>query len=222
MGPNGSGKSTLLALISGHLHPDEGTITLDGENVTPRSATARLRAGVARSLQSTELFSDLTALQHFEAAGLVDRRYSGFTRSILRTPLARSEEAADRKEALGLLEEFGLGGYGDTPAERIPAGARRLLMMGIAVRRRRVILLDEPSAGMSSAEVLRAAGIILELRERGAAIVVVEHNMRLLKRVADVITVLDGGSVIATGPAADIYANPEVRHAYLGLEKETS
>lgn len=220
MGPNGSGKSTLLALISGQLIPDSGSVLLDEGDVTALPARKRLTLGVGRSLQSSELFPDLTALEHLEAATLVDRRYAGFTRAMLRTPLARAEEAAHRQRALGLLEEFGLAGYKDSRAVEIPAGARRLLLIAMAIGGRRVILLDEPSAGMSSAEVLRTAAIILELKNRGAAIVVVEHNIRLLRRVADVITVLDGGRVIASGDPKHIYEDPQVRRAYLGLAKE--
>ena len=216
MGPNGSGKSTLLSLISGHRFPDAGTVTLDDADVTRLPALERIRLGISRSLQSTELFPGLTGADHFEAATLADRRYGGFTRAVLRTPLARAEESAARARAVALLEDFGLDGYRDTPAERIPAGARRLLMIGVAVIDRRVILLDEPSAGMSAAEVLRAAGIILELKRRGAAVVVVEHNMKLLRRVADVVTVLDAGRVISHGPPAAVYNDPRVREAYLG------
>ena len=216
MGPNGSGKSTLLAIVSGHLFPDEGRVLLDGRDVTRRPATDRLRDGIARSLQSTELFPDLTALEHLEAASLVGRRYTGFVRASVRTPLARAEESQARREALSLLEELGLSVYADTPASALPAGDRRLLTIGAAIARGRVVLLDEPSAGMSPAEIQRAAGIISELREKGVAVVVVEHNMRLLRRVADVITVLDGGRVIATGDPSHVYEHPEVRAAYLG------
>lgn len=216
MGPNGSGKSTLLAIVSGHLFPTSGNVILDGQDITRVPAEERLRLGIARSLQSTELFPEMTALDHLVVASLVDRKYGGFVRTIVRTPLARSEEAKARAEAASLLADFGLTGYAETPARSIPAGARRTLMMGVAVAGRRVILLDEPSTGMSPAEIRHAAGMIMELRDRGAAVVVVEHNMRLLRRVADVITVLDGGRVIAHGDPEHIYEHPEVRLAYLG------
>jgi branched-chain amino acid transport system permease protein len=217
MGPNGSGKSTLLAVISGHLFPDEGLVVLDDDDITDLPARERLRKGVARSLQSTELFGHLTALEHLEAASLVDRRYGGLVRSTARTPLARGEERAARGRASSLLEDLGLSGYASTRAGEIPAGARRLLMMGAAITDRRVILLDEPSAGMSPPEVLRAAGIISALKERNVAVVVVEHNMRLLREVADVITVLDGGRVIASGDPDHIFEQAGVRAAYLGM-----
>ena len=219
MGPNGSGKSTLLSLISGHRFPDSGAVTLDDDDVTHLPALARVRLGVSRSLQSTELFPGLTATQHFEAATLADRRYGGFARAVLRTPLARAEEARARRRAAALLDDFGVAGYADTVAERIPVGARRLLMIGAAVIDRRVVLLDEPSAGMSAAEVLRAAGVILELKRRGVAVVVVEHNMKLLRRVADVVTVLDAGRVIASGPPGVVYEDARVREAYLGSDR---
>jgi ABC-type branched-subunit amino acid transport system ATPase component/ABC-type branched-subunit amino acid transport system permease subunit len=221
MGPNGSGKSTLLAIISGHLFPTLGEVTLDGTDITRVPAVERLRMGIARSLQSTELFPEMTALEHLIAASLVDRTYGGFIRTAVRTPLARSEEKTVRARAAALLADFGLTGYAETPARSIPAGARRTLMMAVAVAGRRVILLDEPSTGMSPAEIRHAAGMILELRDRGAAIVVVEHNMRLLRRVADVITVLDGGKVIAHGDPAHIYEHPEVQLAYLGHTEHT-
>lgn len=220
MGPNGSGKSTLLALISGHLLPDSGRIALDGKDITHLDSQNRLRLGLSRSLQSTELFPELTALEHLEAASLVDRRYAGFFRSTLRTPRARSEEASARREALALLEELGLAQYREVAAEEIAAGARRLLMMGMAIGGRRVILLDEPSAGMSEVERVQAASIIVELKRSGVAVVVVEHHMRLLRKVADTITVLDNGRVIARGLPSAVYDDPEVRRAYLGFEKE--
>lgn len=222
IGPNGSGKSTLLSIISGHRFPSKGTITLDGADITSLPATDRLRLGIARSLQSTELFPEMTALEHLAAASLVDREYGGLVRTMARTPLARAEEARARVEAARSLADFGLTGYADTPASSIPSGARRTLMMAVAVAGRRVILLDEPSTGMSPAEIRRAAGMILELKERGAALVIVEHNMRLLGRVADIITVLDGGRVIAHGEPAHIYEHPQVRLAYLGRSQENS
>lgn len=216
MGPNGSGKSTLLAVVSGHLFPDSGAVLLDDEDVTRLPAVRRVALGISRSLQSTELFPHLTALDHLDAASLVDRRYGGFVRALTRTPRARQEERLARARAVALLEEFGLSGVQDETARHIPSGARRLLMMAIAVAGRRVVLLDEPSAGMSPAEVRRAAGIILELKERGATVIVVEHNMRLLMKVAGDITVLDGGRVIARGEPGHIYDHPDVRAAYLG------
>ncbi|MEA2453298.1 MAG: branched-chain amino acid transport system ATP-binding protein livM [Actinomycetota bacterium] len=216
MGPNGSGKSTLLAIISGHLFPTGGTVSLGGKAITHLPATERLRLGIARSLQSTELFPDMTALEHLVAASLVDRAFGGLVRTAMRTPLARAEERQAVVDAARLLDDFGLTGYSTTPARSIPAGARRTLMMAVAVAGRRVILLDEPSTGMSPAEIRRAAGMILELKDRGAALVVVEHNMRLLRSVADTITVLDGGRVIAHGEPSHIYEHPEVRLAYLG------
>jgi ABC-type branched-subunit amino acid transport system ATPase component len=158
----------------------------------------------------------MTALEHLIAASLVDRAFGGLVRTAMRTPLARAEERQAVVDAARLLDDFGLTGYSTTPARSIPAGARRTLMMAVAVAGRRVILLDEPSTGMSPAEIRRAAGMILELKDRGAALVVVEHNMRLLRSVADTITVLDGGRVIAHGEPSHIYEHPEVRLAYLG------
>ncbi|MEA2446745.1 MAG: branched-chain amino acid transport system ATP-binding protein livM, partial [Actinomycetota bacterium] len=193
IGPNGSGKSTLLTVISGHAFPDTGNVSYDGADITSLPALDRLRLGISRSPQSTELFPELDALDHMIAARLVHRQYAGFFRSLFRTPLARLEERVARAQAMRSLREFGLESYAKTPAASMPAGARRTLMIAIAAAGKRVVLLDEPSAGMSAEETRRIAEILIQLKERGTALVVVEHNLRLLGRIADVVTVLDGG-----------------------------
>jgi ABC-type branched-subunit amino acid transport system ATPase component len=216
MGPNGSGKSTLLAILSGHMFPHRGSVTLDARDITRSPATDRLKMGIARTLQSSELFPDLTALDHMTAATLVDRTHGGFLRAIARTPLTRAEEASEGAVAAQLLDDLGLAAYAHMLVKEMPRGARQILTMALAMPRRRVVLLDEPSSGMSPAEMETAAAIISGYAERGGAVVVVEHNMRLLRSIADVITVLDHGRVIAHGEPAHIYDHPDVRQAYLG------
>jgi branched-chain amino acid transport system ATP-binding protein/branched-chain amino acid transport system permease protein len=216
IGPNGSGKSTLLTIISGHAFPDAGDVALGAREITRLPSRSRLKLGISRSPQSTELFPQLTALDHMLAANLVHRRYAGFIRALFRTPRARNEEKRAEARAKQSLIEFGLEAYAQTPAEAMPAGARRTLMVAVASAGKRVVLLDEPSAGMTAEETRRIADILITLKRKGIALIVVEHNLRLLGRVADVVTVLDGGRVIAHGEPAHIYDDPEVKRAYLG------
>jgi ABC-type branched-subunit amino acid transport system ATPase component/ABC-type branched-subunit amino acid transport system permease subunit len=216
IGPNGSGKSTLLKVISGHVFPDGGSVRLGDRDLTRLPALERLRSGVARSPQSTELFPQLTPVDHVVAAGLVHRRYAGFLRTLFRTPRARLEERFARTDARHSLSRFGLDGYANSPASSMPAGARRTLMIAVAAIGKRVVLLDEPSAGMTMEETGRLAETLTDLKAKGMTIVVVEHNLRLLRSVADAITVLDGGKVIAQGDPEHIYEHPDVRAAYLG------
>jgi ABC-type branched-subunit amino acid transport system ATPase component/ABC-type branched-subunit amino acid transport system permease subunit len=216
IGPNGSGKTTVLRLVSGTLSPDQGRVLLDGEPLG-RTARARAERGVVRTLQATSVFAESTALENVLAGTGVVRRYGGPLRTLFATPLARLETAESRARAQAILEDVGLERAADTPAGELSGADQRVLMIAAALAARpRVLLLDEPSAGAAPAELARLAALIRRLRDRGLALLVVEHNLRLVRSVADRIVVLDAGETIADGSADEVAADPGVRAAYLG------
>jgi branched-chain amino acid transport system permease protein len=216
IGPNGSGKTTVLRLVSGTLAPDQGQVLLDGAPLG-RTARARAERGVVRTLQSTSVFAESTALENVLAGTGVVRRYGGPVRTLFSTPLARRETAESRARAQAILDDVGLGAAWDTPAGELSGADQRVLMIAAALAARpRVLLLDEPSAGAAPAELARLADLIRRLRDRGLALLVVEHNLRLVRSVADRVVVLDAGATIADGSPDQVAADPSVREAYLG------
>jgi ABC-type branched-subunit amino acid transport system ATPase component/ABC-type branched-subunit amino acid transport system permease subunit len=182
VGPNGSGKTTVLRLLAGAIQPDSGTIEHDG---------------AARTLQATGVFPTLTALEHLLATSR--RRYGGFVRSLLATPKARSEEAGIAAAARRSLEDAGI--EPDVPASELPVGEQRLLMvLTAAASGATTLLVDEPSAGASVADASRIADLLAELRRQGRAILVVEHNLAVVERIADRVVALDSGRIVEDSP----------------------
>jgi ABC-type branched-subunit amino acid transport system ATPase component/ABC-type branched-subunit amino acid transport system permease subunit len=216
VGPNGSGKTTVVGLIAGELEADRGEVALDGERLAPgRGLRARVERGVVRTLQPTAVFDHLTVVENvLVGAGLRDR-FDGLGRTLFRTPKARREEWTTRADALAVCRRFGLDPQ--TRASDLPAVDRRLLMIACAwATRPRALLLDEPSAGAGPAELPRIAELVRGLARDGAAVLVVEHNLRLVRAVADHVIVLEAGRVLAEGPPAVVAADPAVVTAYLG------
>lgn len=216
IGPNGSGKTTALRLLAGTLPPDGGTILLDGEQM-PASPVRRAALGIVRTLQATSVFPESTAHQNVLAGAGVRRRFGGPLRTLFSTPSARRESAAAKARATTILADLGLAGAARTPASELSGLEQRILMIGTALAAEpRVLLLDEPSAGAASVELERLAALIRRLRQRGLAILLVEHNLRLVRSVADGVVVLDAGRVIAEGTSDQVAASDAVRAAYLG------
>jgi branched-chain amino acid transport system permease protein len=218
IGPNGSGKSTFLRCAAGALRPDAGGFSLGGEDISRLGVLERIHSGITRTLQRTEVFPELTVLDHALAARSIVRRYGGVTRNLLSTPLARKEARLAHEDALAALTAVGLDDKADVVAERLSGADQRMLMIAMAVAPRpRLILLDEPSAGMSRDAYDRLIETLSSLNESGISLLVVDHNLRLVRRLAERVTVLDAGRVIVEGTPSEITQSEAARAAYLGV-----
>jgi branched-chain amino acid transport system ATP-binding protein len=212
IGPNGAGKTTLLAQLSGDLAPEAGSIRFAGADVTALPAPARSRLGLARSFQITSIFREFSALDN---VALAVQAHAGHSFRFWRPARA---EAALREPARAILAQVGLGARGDVPAGTLAHGEQRQLEIAMALATRpTLLLLDEPVAGMGLDESARMVQLLRTLRGRHT-IVLVEHDMDVVFALADRISVMVDGRVIATGAPEAIRANPEVRRAYLGEE----
>jgi branched-chain amino acid transport system ATP-binding protein len=212
IGPNGAGKTTLIGQLAGELRPDRGEVRFAGENITALSAPARARKGLARSFQITSVYADFSALENVM---LAVQAHAGSSFRFFRP--AR-EEAALRSPARDLLDEVGLTARADTLAANLAHGEQRALEIAMALAGRpRLMLLDEPVAGMGAEETQRMIAFLSTLKG-GKTIILVEHDMDAVFSLADRISVLVYGRIIATGTPQEIRANPEVRRAYLGEE----
>ena len=212
IGPNGAGKTTLIGQICGSLACDSGQILFEGRDVTRVHQHARVRAGLARSYQVTSVFRRFSVLDNLALA--VQAR-TGSSFSFWR-PVAA--EAPLFEEALAIAGEIGLAERKDSIASTLAHGEQRALEVGLALATRpKLLLLDEPMAGMGPQESQRMIDLIGRLRAR-ITLLLVEHDMDAVFRLADRITVLVNGRVIATGRPGDIRAHAEVRRAYLGDE----
>jgi len=223
VGPNGSGKSTLLRVLAGELAGRggvqvTGTVELAGSVQPSRGPERRVLAGVVRTPQRTVLLPGLdAAAQVAVGARGGSRRAFAVVRSLLATPSARAADRARRGVVAAALRDCGLGGLGGVDPARLAVGQQRLLQVARAVATGAdVLLLDEPAAGMSADERARLVQVLRVLAGNGHAVLLVEHDMRLVDQVADRVSVLDGGSVVATGRPADVRSDPAAVRAYLG------
>jgi ABC-type branched-subunit amino acid transport system ATPase component len=207
IGPNGAGKTTLFNVLTGELEPTAGQVRLAGEDVTGRRPHQLARRGLARMYQRNELFDPLPARDNVAiAVAAAAGPYRPF-----QTPPASELVTADE-----LLERVGLGARGTTPARALSHGERRQLELAVALAQRpRVLLLDEPTAGMSPAETARITELIASL-DRSLTVVIVEHDMDVVFRLAERITVLHEGRVIADGTPAQVRGDTLVNEVYLG------
>jgi branched-chain amino acid transport system ATP-binding protein len=214
IGPNGAGKTTLIGELAGEIAPDAGRIRFDGIDITALPSWRRSALGLARTFQITSLFLDFTALDN---VALAVQAQSGHSFRFWRN--ARGEEEL-RAPARAALERVGLGGRADTLVANLSHGEQRQLEIAMALATRpRLLLLDEPMAGMGTDEAARMVQTLRELKQE-LTIVLIEHDMEAVFALADRITVLVYGRVLATGTPAAIRADDEVRKAYLGAPDE--
>ena len=221
IGPNGSGKTTLLNIMSGYLEPDTGDVRLLGQDVRHWPVHRRARLGLARTFQTPYTFEDATCRDNVLVALDLHRRYDAVS-NVLRLPPAFREERRQYKRALTLLEAVGLGNEFTTPAGQLAPGERRLLELArVLALEPKVVLMDEPVAGLTSHEIDEFEGAIRALRDAGIAVLLVEHHVDFVLRLADTVTVMDFGKVIARGDPEKVRVDPAVLSAYLGQPEES-
>ncbi len=214
IGPNGAGKTTLIGQLAGNIRPDGGAIRFDGEDITGLGAAARAHRGLARSFQITSIYREFSALDN---VALAVQAHAGHSFRFWRP--AR-KEAALREPARTILSDLGLGDRADVIAANLSHGEQRQLEIAMVLATRpRLLLLDEPVAGMGADESQRMVEFLATLKGR-QTIILVEHDMDAVFTLADRISVLVYGQVIASGTPEEIRANPEVRRAYLGEDTE--
>ncbi len=221
IGPNGAGKTTLLNVISGMVPATSGSVSMHGRDITAEPAHARSRMGVVRTFQNLEIFSNMTVLENV-MTGCHGRLRVSAWQSLLRTPASRACEKSIEEEAMAALRFVGLAPLAASPAKDLPFGKQRLLELARALAARpRLLLLDEPAAGLNISETQALGDLILSMREiYDLSIVLVEHDMDLVMRISDRVSVLCFGQGISRGTPAQVQKDPQVVAAYLGADED--
>jgi branched-chain amino acid transport system ATP-binding protein len=218
IGPNGAGKSTLLNLMSGLYQPDAGTMEFAGINLVGMTAHRRVRHGLARTFQKIRLFKQLSVLENV-IAGFHTRHQIPIWQYVVHATTFRQDSARCRDEAMDLLNFVGLQSRAQITAGSLAYGEQRMLEIARALATApRLLMVDEPAAGLNAAEVEALLARIAELRKRGVTVILVEHNMDLVMKVADQILVMDYGQYLFEGTPTEVQAHPAVIAAYLGGE----
>jgi branched-chain amino acid transport system permease protein len=218
IGPNGSGKTTLFNLITGLDAPDGGQVLFAGENITGLPAHAIVEKGIARTFQTLRLFANMTVLENI-LVGMHSRTHTNAVGAVLRPPSVRTEEAASREWAMEVLRIFGnrlVPRVNHLASSLSYANRRRLEIARAIASRPRLLLLDEPTAGMNPAETLELADQVRSLRGLGMTVLLIEHKLNVVNDISDKVAVLDYGEKIAEGKAQEVQQNEDVIRAYLG------
>ncbi|WP_027946762.1 ABC transporter ATP-binding protein [Amycolatopsis taiwanensis] len=221
IGPNGAGKTTLFNTLCGFVRPESGSIVFDGRPLRRHRPHQLTRLGIARTLQGLGLFAGLSVLDNV-IAGASHRSRTGLVAALLAAPWAERREARLREEAVAVLETLGIAGEAGRVCASLPYGIRKRVALARALMSRpRLLMLDEPAAGLSETETAELAGIVRGLREH-TTVMLVEHHMDFVMNLCDRLVVLDFGEVIARGTPDEVRADPVVQRAYLGERVEVT
>ncbi|MBX5466091.1 MAG: ABC transporter ATP-binding protein [Firmicutes bacterium] len=220
IGPNGAGKSTLFNLITGFLVPDQGTITFRDRRVDQLPPYERAKLGIAIVFQSARIFRGMTVLENI-MVGAHPWTHSGFVDAIVRSPRGRREESTILEAAHEAVARVGLAGWEDRAVESVPFGIQRIVQVGRALASQpKILLLDEPASGLRPAEREALAQLLEQLKQSGLTILLIEHDVAFVSRLADVVTVMQLGAVIAEGSPDTVRKDPQVIAAYLGADDD--
>ena len=219
IGPNGAGKTTVFNCITGLQRPSGGQLFFNGWAITRNPPHVTTRLGIARTFQNIRLFNDMSVLEN-AMAGQHSRTQAGVLAAILRTPAQRQEERQIVAEATAALDFVGLQARTDQLSRTLAYGEQRRLEIARALASHpRLLILDEPAAGMNEQETASLIEVIARIRQSGVTILLVEHDMHVVMNVSDSVVVMDQGRVIATGTPAEVRRQPAVVEAYLGVDE---